>query len=207
MLLPRLRVALVAISFLGSCLLAQADDIGLPEVESGGHGVVNLLESGLAAWQAEDGRPIDNWRWANRVLTNSKLGSHIITKEKFQNFDLSMEFNLPAGGNSGVYLRGRYEVQLYDGQEVDAKNYTGAVWGQIPVEARMYKGPKVWNKLDVRIRNNTVTVLVNRKPVIRSMELKGPTKGAIDRNETDPGPILLQSLGGVRFRNILIKQL
>lgn len=186
---------------------AHSEDIGFPEIDPKDESVIDLLDRSMTAWRAEDGRPINNWRSANGVLTNWKSGSHIVTRKKFRNFDLTMEFSLPRGGNSGVYLRGRYEVQLYDSQDVDPRKYTGAIWGQIPVESRMYKGPIVWNELSVRLKGNAVTVLVNRKPVIRSRELTGPTRGAIDKDESDPGPILLQSLHGVRFRKIMIKEL
>jgi hypothetical protein len=79
--------------------------------------------------------------------------------------------------------------------------------GQIPVESRMYKGPVVWNELSIRLKKNMVTVLVNRKPVIRSKKLTGPTRGAINLSESGPGPVLLQSLHGVRFRNLFLKEL
>lgn len=202
-----LPVALVAALCICHPELARSEDIGLPGIDPKDEEAIDLLDKTMTAWRAEDGRRIDNWTLKNGILKNWKLGPHIITRKKFRNFDLTMEFSLPRGGNSGVYLRGRYEVQLYDSQNVDSKKYTGAIWGQIPVESRMYKGPIVWNELSVRLKNKTVTVLVNRKPVIRSRELIGPTRGAIDQNESEPGPILLQSLHGVRFRKIIIKEL
>lgn len=198
---------LSAITVQSSGRVGWAQDIGLPSVEPGETGVIDLLRKGTGDWKAEDGRDIDNWRVHAGVLTNWKAGSHLVSRQKFRDFDLSLEFNLPRGGNSGVYLRGRYEVQLFDGQDIDLKNYTGAIWGLIPPESRMYKGPNVWNELQVRLVGRTVTVLVNRKPVIRSHHIPMPTRGAVDRNEARPGPILLQSLRGARFRNILIKEL
>ncbi len=184
-----------------------AQDIGIPSVSAEDDNVIDLLANRLTAWQPEDGGPVDNWRAAGKVLTNFRAGSHLISKQKFEDFDLSLEFMLPRGGNSGVYLRGRYEVQLYDSRRLDPKKSTGAIWGQIPIETQMYNGPNRWNQLAVRIVDDRVTVLVNRKPVIRSARLKGPTRGAIDQNDSGPGPILLQSLHGVRFRKILIKEL
>ncbi|MEZ5944229.1 MAG: DUF1080 domain-containing protein [Planctomycetaceae bacterium] len=186
---------------------SNAQDIGLPSIDRQGEGVVDLLKNRLDDWKAEDGRPIDNWRVSNGVLTNWKAGSHLVTQQKYRDFDLSLQFSLPRGGNSGVYLRGRYEVQLYDGTDVPLDKCTGSIWGQIAVESQMYKGSGAWNELQVRMQGNKVTVLVNRKPVIRSQTLKGPTRGAIDQNEAEPGPILLQSLRGARFRNVMIKEL
>lgn len=201
------RIAITTISYLFISRFVQAEEIGLPMIDAEADGVIDLLENKLDDWQAEDGREIDNWRVRNKELTNFKAGSHVITKQKYRNFDLSLEFKLPRGGNSGVYLRGRYEVQLFDGQNIEANKSTGSIWGQIPVETKMYQGPNKWNELQIRVKNNSVTVVLNRKPVIRSKEFRGPSRGAIDQNEQDPGPIMLQSLNGVRFRKIVIKEI
>jgi len=199
-------LAAVMVFFIQSQLIC-GEEIGIPSFNKSDPGVVNLLEDGLEDWKAEDGKGIDNWIVRNRILTNYKHGSHLVTKKKYRDFDLSLEFLLPHKGNSGVYLRGRYEVQLDDHNTTDQIKSTGAIWGKIPIESHVYNGPNRWNQLSIRIRNNSVTVLVNRNPVIRSKELKGTTRGAIDENESAPGPILLQSLKGARFKNILIKEL
>ena len=200
-------ISTVLISLLVASHGKASEDIGLPEIHSGDREATNLLKRRLTAWKAEDGREIDNWDLQNRILRNTEAGAHIITKQEFRDFDLSLQFRLPPGGNSGVYLRGRYEIQLHDGQDAPPIKYTGAVWGQIPVETKMYKGPNIWNEMQVRVKGNQVSVVVNRKPVIRSQQFKGPTRGAINQNESAPGPILLQCLKGAQFRNIMIKEL
>ncbi len=186
-----------------------AAEIGIPALlEPEAEGVTDLVKNGLDAWEVEDHGAISNWKFGSAAFINDKQGPHLLTKEKYRDFDLQCEFNLPKGGNSGVYLRGRYEVQLFDETKTtDFKGRTGAIWGQIPVAVRAYKGPNTWNELRVRLVGNSVSVLVNRVVMIRSAELRGPTQGALDMNENGPGPILLQSLHGVRFRKILIKQL
>ena len=199
-----LRLLLVFILLGQYCF---AENIGLPDIDAKDVQVIDLLADGLSAWKAEDGRPIDNWKVSRGILVNSKAGSHLITSDKYWDFDLSLEFRLPPRGNSGIYLRGRYEIQLYDGSDVDAKKTTGSIWGQIPVESNMYRGANRWHQLQVRLKDHTVTVVIDRKPVIRSKKLTGPTRGAIDQNESQPGPILLQSLNGVQFRNVLLKKL
>lgn len=201
------RGAVAVCSILYLTGLVAAEEIGLPMLDEDADGVVNLLENKLDDWQAEDGREVDNWRMRGKELENFKAGSHLITKKKYRDFDLSLEFKLPRRGNSGVYLRGRYEIQLADGQNLPPNKYTGSVWGQIPVESKMYKGANEWNELQIRVKNNTVSVILNRKPVIRSKSFKGPSRGAIDQNEKAPGPIMLQSLNGVRFRKIYLKEL
>ncbi len=195
-----------------ACLNSSAfaeDDIGLPSIDPKDSESVDLLKDKLDLWQSEDGREITNWKALGGVLANGQRGANLMTKDKYRDFDLSLEFNLPKEGNSGVYLRGRYEVQLLDGSESSLLRKTGAIWGQIPVDrvVNTYKGANTWNELSVRIKGDRVSVMINRIAVIRTAKLKEPTAGAIDRDEDQPGPILLQSHSGVRFRKILIKVL
>ncbi len=100
-------------------------------------------------------------------------------------------------------------MQLLDGSESSLLRKTGAIWGQIPVDrvVNTYKGANTWNELSVRVKGDRVSVMINRIAVIRTAKLKEPTAGAIDRDEDQPGTILLQSHSGVRFRKIFIKRI
>ncbi len=188
--------------------ITASSDIGRPEIEPGDDGVESLLHAGISAWHTEANRPITNWRLDSGVLTNIRSGPDLVSRDLYRDFDLRLEFLLPKGGNSGVYLRGRYELQLNDdAPDLNLKNSCGSIWGQIPILKRAYSGPYQWNELRVRLVGNRVTVVLNGVLIIDSQELQGVTRGALDSNEGDPGPLALQCLAGVKFRKILLKPL
>lgn len=179
---------------------------------------VQLLEGKLLdVWQGmKKSDDISNWSLSDGVLTLKAADTPLRTKQTFRDFDLHLEFKLPPKCNTGVFLRGRFEVQLVDSQvrkndgtPFDAVQKCGAIYGQIAPLKDMYRGPNKWNKLDVRLVGETVTVRMNDTLIIDAKELKGPTSGALDTNESDPGPIFLQShsVTGLAFRNITIKPL
>jgi hypothetical protein len=187
---------------------AGPQDIGRPSLKSGDSGVEHLLRKGLSGWQAADKRQLKNWNISGDVLTNIEPAAELLSKQKYRDFDLHLEFLLPNGANSGVYLRGRYEVQLTDDPpDSDLIRSCGSIWEQIPILQRAYQGPDQWNTLDVRLVGKRVTVVLNGVLVIESQVLRGVSRGTIDKSELDPGELVLQSGKGVKFRNILIKPL
>jgi hypothetical protein len=165
---------------------------------------------GWAATNPTAGGP--NWSAKNGVLAYMGVGPSLATQEKFNDFDLHLEFALTEGCNSGVYLRGRYEVQLLDsaatlpnGNPVPPTGVNGAIWGLIAPTQVVYSGPGKWNTLDVRLIGRTVTVRINNVTVIDGQAISRPTIAALDANESEPGPIMLQGhTGVVKFRNITI---
>jgi len=171
----------------------------------------------LDSWQPpKKSEDISNWSLIDGILTMKSAGPSLRTKQTFQDFDLHLEFKLPPKCNTGVYLRGRYEVQLLDSQarKRDGAQFTGvqgcgAIYGQIAPSKDTYRGPNKWNSLDVRLVGETVTVRLNDTLLIDAATLNGPTSAPLDENESDPGPILLQShsVTGLAFRNITIKPL
>jgi serine/threonine protein kinase len=136
-------------------------------------------------------------------------GQSLYSNEKFQDFELHLEFWLPAGTNTGVFLRGRYEVQLIDSPRKGLFNGScGAIWGQLVPSKQAYIGPERWNSLDVKLVNKIVTVIVNGERIVDGQAITGPTEGAIDGLESDPGPLVLQySPKGPKFRDIRIRPL
>ena len=85
-------------------------------------------------WQAEDG-----------ILRSPKSGSNIVTDESFTDFKLHIEFRYPKGSNSGVYLRGRYEVQIEDSKGHEPmRDELGAVYGFITPTEQVAKAPGEW---------------------------------------------------------------
>jgi hypothetical protein len=133
-------------------------------------------------------------------------GSNIITDAVFNDFQLHIEFRIPAGSNSGVYLRGRYEIQIVDskGQEPNV-GLLGAIYGFLSPTEMMANAAGEWQSFDVTLAGRLVTLAVNGKTVICNQEIPGITGGAIDSNEGEAGPIMIQGdHGPIDLRNILI---
>lgn len=157
----------------------------------------------LDGWQT-DGE--NQWLAEAGVLKNPKSGSNIYTTQKFKNFKLHLEFRYPKGSNSGVYLRGRYEVQVSDSKGLEPSiGDLGAIYGFIAPSEMVAKNPGEWQTYDITLIGRTVTIVGNGKMIICSQEIPGITGGAMDSNEGEPGPIMFQGdHGPVEYRNIVI---
>ena len=132
-------------------------------------------------------------------------GANLVTERKFTDFKLHVELRLPAGSNSGVYLRGRYEVQIADPSGEPASDGLGAVYGFIAPSEDAGKSENEWQSLDITLVGRRITVVVNGKTVICDQEIPGITGGALDSDEAAPGPLLLQGdHGPVEFRNLIL---
>ena len=167
---------------------------------------VALLAGGsLTAWKPLGEAP-SKWALVDGVLTNRESGADLVTERKFTDFKLHAEFRYPAGSNSGVYLRGRYELQIVDTpQGSTAIDSLGSVYGHIAPSQWAGKGAGEWQTYDVTLVGRTVTVVLNGKTIICEREIPGVTGGALDSDEGAPGPILLQGdHGPVEYRNIVI---
>jgi hypothetical protein len=173
------------------------------------------------------------WEVRNGELACTKPhhGNDLLTEQKFTDFQLHIEFQ--ATGNSGVYLQGRYEIQVdnsfgakpkvieKDGQKVEVfdKHQCGAIYGRIAPSRNMARPPKEWQTFDVTFHGARgeggkvthkarVTLVWNDVQVIDNAEIDGPTGGALDGKVTEPGPLLLQGdHGRVAYRNIKIRPL
>jgi hypothetical protein len=157
----------------------------------------------LSGWRALGE---SRWQVADGVLRNTAGGgANLVTERKFTDFKLHVELRLPAGSNSGVYLRGRYEVQIADPLGEPASDGLGAVYGFIAPGEDAGKGPDQWQSLDITLIGRRITVMVNDKTVICDQEIPGITGGALDSDEGAPGPLLLQGdHGPVEFRNLIL---
>ena len=165
-----------------------------------------------------DGKDLNGWQptassdnqWVARegVLLNAKKGANLKTTRKFDDFKLHIEYNCPEGGNSGVYLRGRYEVQVeYEPLSFnDAFHRVGSIYGFIAPTGNLARTPGAWESFDVSLVGRIVTVVRNGVTTIGHQEIPGITGGALDSNEAEPGPIYIQGdhTGGMKYRNITI---
>jgi hypothetical protein len=158
----------------------------------------------LSGWHTQ--RPQNQWVVENGVLKSPKSGSNIMTDQKFNDFKLHIEVKFPSGSNSGVYLRGRYEVQVEDnyGKEPNS-HYFGGIYGFLTPNEMAVKPAGEWNTYDITLVGRRVTVVANGKTIINDQTIPGITGGALDSKEGEPGPIFLQGdHGPVEYRNIII---
>lgn len=165
---------------------------------------VKLTEGNtLKGWHAAG---TNQWTIQNGVLKSEKSGANLITDEKYDDFKLHVEFRIPKGSNSGVYLRGRYEVQVTDGKGLEpSAGELGGVYGFISPSEMAAKEPGEWQSFDVILIGRMITLDVNGKRVITNQEIPGITGGALDSNEGEPGPLYIQGdHGPVEYRNIVI---
>ena len=148
----------------------------------------------------------NQWVVENGVMKSPASGSNIISDRLFNDFKLHIEFRYPAASNSGVYLRGRYEIQIVDSKGKEAsRDYLGAVYGFIAPHEMLAKDAGEWQSYDITLVGRLITVAVNGKTVIFNQEIPGITGGALDSREGEPGPIMMQGdHGPIEFRNILI---
>jgi hypothetical protein len=158
----------------------------------------------LDGWVSQ--KPDNQWVADNGILRSPRPGSNLLSKEKYNDFKLHIEFRFPANSNSGVYLRGRYELQIIDskGEEPSSVLFAG-IYGFLTPNEMAAKGPGEWQSYDITLIGRRVTIVANGKAVITDAIIPGITGGAIDSKEGEPGPILLQGdHGTIEYRNIVI---
>lgn len=164
---------------------------------------INLLDENLSKWNIPEN---NQYSMDNGVLKNEGKGGNLITKETFSDFKLHVEFRYPEGSNSGIYLRGRYEVQITDNYGMDPGSQSiGSVYGFIKPSENAAKKAGEWQTYDITLNGRMVDVVLNGTRVICNRPIPGTTGGALDSNEGEPGPIMLQGDHGVvEFRKITI---
>ena len=160
----------------------------------------------FAGWTFDNPAKSSSWKVENGCLVNKSAGSNITTKDSFIDFKLHIEVNCPANANSGIYLRGRYEVQVEDDSiEEPPTHHMGAVYGFLAPVPEQPRRPGVWQTFDITLLGRFVTVVQNGQTIINNQEIPGITGGAIDSHEELPGPIYLQGdHGGIAYRNIVL---
>ena len=158
----------------------------------------------LSGWRAIGGA--NEWQAVDGILRNGKSGGNLVTDEAFDDFKLHVEFRYPDGGNSGIYLRGRYEIQIADvpGHEPGIDSL-GAVYGYLAPSVMAAKNAGEWQSFDVTLIGRHVTVALNGTTIIADREIPGITGAALDSHEGKPGPLLLQGdHGPIEYRNITL---
>lgn len=148
----------------------------------------------------------NQWIVENGILRSLKSGSNLVSEQTFTDFKLHIEFRYEKGSNSGVYLRGRYEVQIEDDKGKEPwKGYLGAVYGFLTPSVMAAKEAGEWQTYDITLVGRMITIVANGVTIINNQEIPGITGGAIDNKESEPGPLMFQGdHGPIDFRNIVI---
>jgi hypothetical protein len=168
---------------------------------------VDLLAQGLAGWRIRDPAGKNGWTFENGVLANTPPSSDLVSTATFTDFRLHLEVNVPAKGNSGIYLRGRHEVQVQDDfGNPPGSRAMGGVYGQVTPTSLPAKRAGEWQTFDITLIGRRVTIVLNGVTIVDDAEIPGITGGALDSDEAAPGPIMLQGdHTGIQYRNIRIE--
>jgi hypothetical protein len=159
----------------------------------------------LTGWATDPPGRASRWTVEGGVLKNAAGGANLISAQKFTDFKLHLEVRYPRGGNSGVYLRGRYEVQIEDTpkREWPETIDLAGVYGFLAPNEYAATGAGTWQTLDITLIGRRVTVVLNGKTVINDQIIPGITGGALDSAEGETGPIYLQGdHTAVEYRSI-----
>ena len=161
----------------------------------------------LTSWRSSDPNAKSGWEISNATLVSPGGGADLVSNAVFEDFKLHIEFNCAPGANSGVYLRGRYEVQIEDEAERPAPDQRiGSVYGFLAPQMPLARSPAAWHAYDITLIGRYVTIVLDGQTIIDNREIPGITGGALDSHEALPGPIYLQGSepGRVAFRNIVV---
>lgn len=169
-------------------------------------GSIDLLRDGLSGWSPRSAQHDGCWKVQSGVLSATPPCVDLISDAQFEDFRLQLEFRYPSGSNSGVYLRGRYEVQIQDdrGKALDPLRI-GGIYGFIAPRTDAARPAGEWQNLDIVLVGRRITITLNEIEIITNREIPGITGGALDSREENAGPLMLQGdHGPIEFRNIVI---
>jgi hypothetical protein len=186
-----------------NCSGTRAPDLRRSAAPVWGKPIRLLNGKDLTGWHALGE---NQWKAENGILRSAKPGSNLVTDANFTDFKLHIEFRYPKNGNSGVYLRGRYEVQIADSKGLKPlKGELGAIYGFLPASEMVAKAAGEWQSYDITLTGRMVTVVANGKTIICNQEIPGITGGAINSREAEAGPLLLQGdHEAIEYRNIVL---
>jgi hypothetical protein len=147
-----------------------------------------------------------NWSIEEGVMTNGEHANNLVSKQKFKDFKLNAEYKVGPGTNSGIYLRGRYELQVLDefGKPTFERGHM-SIYGWKAADVYASKPAGEWQAMEAIVVGNRVTVTHNGQRVHDNAVLQAITGGALDTDEMAPGPIMIQGdHSKVWFRKITI---
>jgi len=149
----------------------------------------------LAGWHFQFADQPAGWLVADGALHNQQTGNNIVSDREFRDFRLVMEYKVDKDSNSGLYLRGRYELQVLDDlTDTTTERFLtqAAIHGRTAPATLASKAPGEWQTMEAILVGNRVTVTLNGQRVHDNVALGGVTGGALDNDELAPGPLMIQ---------------
>jgi hypothetical protein len=147
----------------------------------------------LSGWRALNPSAEMKWSVVDGVLRNAPPTTDIISEQKFWNFALHVDFRIVEHSNSGIGLRGRYEIQILDdyGKEPNTHG-AAALYSRVAPKVNASRKPGEWQSYDIRLVGRTLTVVHNGIKVLDKVEVEGLTAIANNADEAEPGPFIVQ---------------
>jgi type 1 glutamine amidotransferase len=174
----------------------------------------------LKGWKYRNPDGMKSWNVQNGMLCNvlkvdkdgnfTEHGTDLLTEHTFRDFVVRYEFQVAPKSNSGFYLRGRHEIQVFDDFQSGKPEMggNGAIYSVKPASMFASRRAGQWQTAEARIVGNKISLILNGVTVHQDVVCDRGTGGQLDDKLDQPGPILLQGdHGAVAFRNIRIKQL
>ncbi|HET8548703.1 MAG TPA: DUF1080 domain-containing protein [Bryobacteraceae bacterium] len=230
----RISIFVVAIS----CMFAQEIPVVTPpsrDTKAPSDAVVLFDGTTTSGWTTAEGSPAA-CDLAERIMTCVSGVGNIYSKQKFRSAQIHLEFNVPLmpdehdqlRGNSGVYLHGRYEIQILDSYRnaTYPTGMAGALYGQTPPLVNAARPPGEWQTYDIifhapqcsekgeLVREATVTLFSNRVLALDHVGIMASRDACVPGRIEDSGPLMLQDHSGpglpitrMQFRNIWLRHL
>jgi hypothetical protein len=160
----------------------------------------------MDTWGVEHQDKPLGWMVQDGVMANTPNANNLVSKQRFKDFKIHAEYKLEASSNSGIYLRGRYELQVLDdyGKAPESHGHM-AIYSRLAPKINASKPAGEWQTVDATIVGNRLTVVLNGQTVQNNAVIEGITGGALDSDEAADGPIMLQGdHGKVWFRKVTV---
>ncbi|MBM3846463.1 MAG: DUF1080 domain-containing protein [Verrucomicrobia bacterium] len=195
----------IALALLVPTLSLQAEEPGFRTIFNG---------KDTTGWHLRNKNGHNSWKVEGGVLKNivnkGDHGTDLVTDQKFWNFTIRYEFQVPDDSNSGFYLRGRHEIQILGDHKSGkaSKTGNGAIYNHTAPSVFASKPASEWQTVEATIVGNKITVILNGKKIHDEVVCDKATGSELDNKVTEPGSIFLQGdHGTVWFRNMRIKEL
>ena len=147
----------------------------------------------LSGWKPTVPGAEMKWSVENGVLKNAPPTTDIITEQKFWNFELHVDFRIVERSNSGIALRGRYEIQILEDYGKPPNSHgAAALYSRIAPSVNASKPAGEWQSYDIRLVGRTLTVVHNGVKVLDKVQVDGLTAMANNADEGEPGPFIVQ---------------